>query len=87
MPFSDGFGIVTAGANQTEALRESVTLLELQRLEQYLTCGQSFFHFRRQLNGRSHTGQTLLSSQNLVFIGDPSPVPGARITFTGSDNP
>ena len=32
------------------------------RFEQYLTFAQSRFHFRRQVKGRSQTGQTLVGS-------------------------
>lgn len=37
-----------------------------QRSLQYFTCGQSFAHLRRQLNGRWQTGQILLGKSALA---------------------
>ena len=37
-----------------------------QRALQYFTCGQSFAHLRRQLNGRWQTGQILLGKWALA---------------------
>ena len=45
-------------------LESTVFLERRQRSLQYLTCSQSFFHFFRQVNGRSQTGQILVGSSD-----------------------
>jgi len=42
-----------------------------QRFEQYTTESQLSFHFARQANGRSHTGQTLVGRSDFFTVDRP----------------
>ena len=47
-----------------------------QRLEQYSTVSQLFFHLARQVNGRSQTGQTLVGRCAFLCILADRPITG-----------